>query len=388
MAGSVSRRLRRGRGASTEALEVLGAGDAAAWCTFGYSDDEAFAVGLTCGGTIHLFIEAARLVSRCDLRASCAAASQPSSRWRWPPDRRSRRAPGAGRASCWSRPGGAARAPWATPTSTASSARDADRRARRRADRHPPLRPARRGPPDRGRASSSSRFAPPPRMVIFGAVDFTAALVRVAKVLGYRVTVCDARAVFATKRALPDGRRGRRRLAPPLLARSAPPLGPRDAVCVLTHDHKFDVPAIVGALGDRRRLPRGHGVAAHPRRAHRAAARGGRRRRRAGPAARRPSASTSGPARRRRRRSSICAEIIALRGRPSGRGAAQGNRRSHPLRGTQAGRNGPVTMARRNLGWRLPVIAPTVVGSAPTTNVNCSTGWIVRPARRTVFFTR
>ena len=56
-------------------------------------------------------------------------------------------------------------------------------------------------------------FAPPPRMLIFGAVDFTAALVRVAKVLGYRVTVCDAREVFATTAAVPAGRRGRRRLA-------------------------------------------------------------------------------------------------------------------------------------------------------------------------------
>ncbi len=47
-------------------------------------------------------------------------------------------------------------------------------------------------------------FAPPPRMLVFGAVDFTAALVRVAKVLGYRVTVCDAREVFATRRRFPD----------------------------------------------------------------------------------------------------------------------------------------------------------------------------------------
>ncbi len=47
-------------------------------------------------------------------------------------------------------------------------------------------------------------FAPSRRMVIFGAVDFTAALVRVAKVLGYRVTVCDARATFATVRRFPD----------------------------------------------------------------------------------------------------------------------------------------------------------------------------------------
>ena len=46
-------------------------------------------------------------------------------------------------------------------------------------------------------------FAPPPQMIIFGAVDFTAALAKVAKVLGYRVTVCDAREVFATKQRFP-----------------------------------------------------------------------------------------------------------------------------------------------------------------------------------------
>ena len=46
-------------------------------------------------------------------------------------------------------------------------------------------------------------FAPPPRMIIFGAVDFTAALAKVAKILGYRVTVCDARPVFATRARFP-----------------------------------------------------------------------------------------------------------------------------------------------------------------------------------------
>ena len=69
-------------------------------------------------------------------------------------------------------------------------------------------------------------YAPPPQMLIFGAVDFTAALARVAKVLGYHVTVCDAREVFATKRRLPDGRRGRGGLAePPAGRRSAPTSG-------------------------------------------------------------------------------------------------------------------------------------------------------------------
>ena len=62
---------------------------------------------------------------------------------------------------------------------------------------------------------SFETFAPPPLMLVFGAVDFTAALVRVAKVLGYRVTVCDAREVFATKKRFPVRRRGGRRLAEP-----------------------------------------------------------------------------------------------------------------------------------------------------------------------------
>jgi xanthine dehydrogenase accessory factor len=91
-------------------------------------------------------------------------------------------------------------------------------------------------------------YAPPPRLLIFGAVDFTAALVRVAKVLGFHVTVCDAREVFATRSRFP--------LADEVvvdwphrhLAEVGDGLGPRDAVCVLTHDAKFDVPAIVAAL--------------------------------------------------------------------------------------------------------------------------------------------
>ena len=60
-------------------------------------------------------------------------------------------------------------------------------------------------------------------------------------------------------------------------------LGPRDAVCVLTHDTKFDVPAIVGALATARRLPRRDGIAPDARQARRAAARGRRHRRRARP---------------------------------------------------------------------------------------------------------
>jgi xanthine dehydrogenase accessory factor len=91
-------------------------------------------------------------------------------------------------------------------------------------------------------------FAPPPRMIIFGAVDFTAALARVAKLLGYRVTVCDARPVFATAARFPMADEVVVDWPNRHLAKVGPELGPRDAVCVLTHDPKFDVPAIVAAL--------------------------------------------------------------------------------------------------------------------------------------------
>ncbi len=92
-------------------------------------------------------------------------------------------------------------------------------------------------------------FSPPPQMWIFGAVDFTAALAKVAKVLGYRVTVCDAREVFATRRRFPMADEVLVSWPAPLFAGRGSELGPRDAVCVLTHDSKFDVPAVMGAIG-------------------------------------------------------------------------------------------------------------------------------------------
>jgi xanthine dehydrogenase accessory factor len=105
-------------------------------------------------------------------------------------------------------------------------------------------------------------FAPPPHLVIFGAVDFTAALAKAGKLLGYRVTVCDARAVFATVARFPMADEVVNDWPDRYLQKVADELGPRDAVCVLTHDHKFDVPAImaaartrvgyIGAMGSRR----------------------------------------------------------------------------------------------------------------------------------------
>jgi xanthine dehydrogenase accessory factor len=105
-------------------------------------------------------------------------------------------------------------------------------------------------------------FTIAPWMIIFGAVDFTGALVRLGKLLGYRVTVCDARAVFATPQRFPAADEVVNEWPDRYLGSVGDRLGPRDAVCVLTHDHKFDVPAIVaacatnvgylGAMGSRR----------------------------------------------------------------------------------------------------------------------------------------
>jgi xanthine dehydrogenase accessory factor len=94
-------------------------------------------------------------------------------------------------------------------------------------------------------------WAPPPQMWIFGAVDFTAALAKVAKVLGYKVTVCDAREVFATRRRFPMADEVIVSWPAPVFAERGATLSQRDAVCILTHDPKFDVPAVKGALSTR-----------------------------------------------------------------------------------------------------------------------------------------
>jgi xanthine dehydrogenase accessory factor len=107
-------------------------------------------------------------------------------------------------------------------------------------------------------------FAPAPRMVVFGAIDFAAALARLGAFLGYHVTVCDARPVFATRARFPDADDvvvdwPHRYLAAEVAAGR---VDPRTVLAVLTHDPKFDVPvlevalrldvAYVGAMGSRR----------------------------------------------------------------------------------------------------------------------------------------
>lgn len=107
-------------------------------------------------------------------------------------------------------------------------------------------------------------FAPAPRMLVFGAIDFATAVARIGTFLGYRVTVCDARPIFATRKRFPDADEvvidwPHRYLA---AQAEAGALDARTVICVLTHDPKFDVPALkvalkldvayVGAMGSRR----------------------------------------------------------------------------------------------------------------------------------------
>lgn len=107
-------------------------------------------------------------------------------------------------------------------------------------------------------------FAPPPRLLVFGAIDFAASMARLGSFLGYRVTVCDARGVFATTTRFPDADEvivdwPHRYLA---AEAEAGRVDGRTVAAVLTHDPKFDVPllevalrldlAYVGAMGSRR----------------------------------------------------------------------------------------------------------------------------------------
>ena len=89
-------------------------------------------------------------------------------------------------------------------------------------------------------------FSPPPTMVIFGAVDFTSALARVAKVLGYHVLVCDACEVFASKRRLPMADEVRVTWQGPLFVARRAQITLRYAVHLLTNAPQFDVPSVCG----------------------------------------------------------------------------------------------------------------------------------------------
>ncbi|MET8684447.1 XdhC/CoxI family protein [Streptomyces sp. NPDC004732] len=234
---------------------------------FGYSDDDAFAVGLTCGGVIEVLV--APVAADAPDRAVFAAALSAAAR---------------GEAAALAR---VFRGPvelLGRPLLVAPAGPD-------EAGRHGAYEGTLGGHPELDRtavgesrallaAGRTGEFVvsesgahcgsavtvlvessqPPPRMIVFGAVDFAAALVRAGKFLGYHVTVCDARPVFATRARFPDA--DEIVIEWPHRYLRGTGTDTRTVLCVLTHDAKFDVPllasalrlpvAFVGAMGSRR----------------------------------------------------------------------------------------------------------------------------------------
>ncbi|MEU1932914.1 XdhC/CoxI family protein [Streptomyces coeruleorubidus] len=227
---------------------------------FGYSDEDAFAVGLTCGGTIDIMIApygADRTAQAAALSAALSVAAHGE------PVALARVVHGPagllGRAVLV-RPDGAHEGGLGghpdldrTVIAQARALLDAGRTGTVEVSEDGSQCPG-------GLTLLVESAVPPPRMIVFGAIDFAAALVRAGKFLGYHVTVCDARPVFATRVRFPDADEivvdwPHRYLA-------STDTDGRTVLCVLTHDAKFDIPlltealrlpvAYVGAMGSRR----------------------------------------------------------------------------------------------------------------------------------------
>ncbi|MFC9340854.1 XdhC family protein [Streptomyces sp. NPDC057020] len=221
---------------------------------FGYSDEDAFAVGLTCGGIIDILVTPVRGgVFPAALAAATSGEAAALARIvSGPEDLMGRailvRPDGSYDGKLGGHPeldrtaAGEARAMLdAGRTGTVEIGEDGSRC----------------GQPLTLLVESS---VPAPRMIVFGAIDFAAALVRVGKFLGYHVTVCDARPVFATPARFPEA--DEIVVEWPHRYLESTEVDGRTVLCVLTHDAKFDVPllraalrlpvAYVGAMGSRR----------------------------------------------------------------------------------------------------------------------------------------
>ncbi|MFF4966031.1 XdhC family protein [Streptomyces sp. NPDC001037] len=226
---------------------------------FGYSDEDAFAVGLTCGGVIDILVTPVR--ANGHLRPVLAAALAAAANGEAAAVARIAEGPAAlrGRALLvrpdGSREGGFGDLPELDRTVAAEAGAFLD--AGRTGTLEIGARGSRCGSPLTVLVESS---VPAPRMIVFGAIDFAAALVRVGKFLGYHVTVCDARPVFATRARFPEADEIVVEWPHEYLERTD--VDGRTVLCVLTHDAKFDVPllrlalrlpvAYVGAMGSRR----------------------------------------------------------------------------------------------------------------------------------------
>ncbi|MGW6010335.1 XdhC family protein [Streptomyces sp. NPDC055210] len=227
---------------------------------FGYSDEDAFAVGLTCGGVLDIMITPVaveapvRELFRSALLSVTAGEPRALARVvRGPAELLGR--------ALLVHPDGSYEGSYGHGSAELDRTAAAEARAM--------LDGGRTGTLDLSEDGSNcpggltllvESNVPPPRMIVFGAIDFAAALVRAGKFLGYHVTVCDARPVFATRARFPE--------ADDLVVdwphrylRGTATDG-RTVLCVLTHDAKFDIPlleqalrmpvAFVGAMGSRR----------------------------------------------------------------------------------------------------------------------------------------
>ncbi|MER6213384.1 XdhC/CoxI family protein [Streptomyces sp. NPDC001674] len=230
---------------------------------FGYSDDDAFAVGLTCGGIIDILVTPVPAGSPA--RETLATALRAASRGEAAALARIAEGPAElmGRAVVVLADGTFEGGFGGHPELDRTVAEEA--RAMLDAGRTGVLEIGADGrlcgEPLRVLVESS---VPPPRMIVFGAIDFASALVRIGKFLGYHVTLCDARPVFATKQRFPEADEVVVDWPHRYLEAQAGAGGvdARTVLCVLTHDAKFDVPllelalrlpvAYVGAMGSRR----------------------------------------------------------------------------------------------------------------------------------------
>lgn len=229
------------------AEEVLRSG-VAQRVRFGYSDDEALAVGLTCGGEVEVLVrrvDEASLPLR--LLAEALAADVPAVLATVADSRAGSDLVGTSLVLTADGPSGALAA---TPLGQVVALEAAAALGRGGVT----LRRLGRDGERMGDEVSVliEPFTERPHLVVFGAIDYAAAVASIGRFLGYRVTVCDARGTFATAERFPDADEVVVEWPHRYLARTA--LDERAAVCVLTHDPKFDVPAIVEAL----RTPAGY----------------------------------------------------------------------------------------------------------------------------------
>nr|WTB09004.1 XdhC family protein [Streptomyces antimycoticus] len=225
-----------------------------AW--FGYSDEDAFAIGLTCGGELDVHVQ--RIAPAAHPHLATALAEAASGR-------------AAAVAQVVDGPTHLLGGLLALDSDGRLSGTDLDTDTSRAVTGHAQAL-LRAGRTARSHLGGDTATCPEqltvlvhvaatrPRLLIFGAVDFAAALAQAGRLLGYRVTVCDARPVFATAARFPHADDVVVNWPHRYLAQTA--IDTRTAICVLTHDAKFDIPLLrlaltlpvsyVGAMGSRR----------------------------------------------------------------------------------------------------------------------------------------